>query len=86
VPAIGLPHLERVALAVNLGFGPVELRRVQRLVAENRTLLMEKWHGRTRVRDLRRMTSIRKLKPGESASQGHEVLLFRRRRHQSCLT
>jgi hypothetical protein len=38
--------LEPVALAVNLGFGPAELRRVQRLVAENRTLLLEKWHER----------------------------------------
>jgi hypothetical protein len=35
-----------VALARNLGFGPAELRRVQRLVAENRTVLLEKWHER----------------------------------------
>lgn len=38
--------LEPVALARNLGFGPAELRRVQRLVAENQTLLLEKWHER----------------------------------------
>jgi hypothetical protein len=31
---------------VNLGFRPAELRRVQRLVVENRALLLEKWHER----------------------------------------
>ncbi|MFN0100452.1 MAG: DUF4160 domain-containing protein [Bryobacteraceae bacterium] len=36
--------LEPVALAGNLGFGPVELRRVHRLVVENRHLLLEEWH------------------------------------------
>jgi hypothetical protein len=35
-----------VALARDLGFGPAELRRVHRLVAENRNLLLEKWHER----------------------------------------
>jgi hypothetical protein len=35
-----------VALARNLGFGPVELRRVQIVVEENRTLLLQKWHER----------------------------------------
>jgi len=38
--------LDPVALAGNLGFGPVELRRVHRLVAENRSVLLEKWHER----------------------------------------
>ena len=38
--------LEPVALAFNLGFGPAELRRVQRLVSENRALLLEKWYER----------------------------------------
>jgi len=38
--------LDTVALARNLGFGPVELRRVHRLVAENRTFLLEKWNAR----------------------------------------
>jgi len=38
--------LNPVALARNLGFGPVELRRVHRLVAENRTFLLEKWNER----------------------------------------
>jgi hypothetical protein len=38
--------LDPVALARNLGFGPVELRRVHRLVAENHNLLLEKWHER----------------------------------------
>ena len=36
--------LARVELARNLGFSPVELRRVQRHVAENRELLLEKWN------------------------------------------
>jgi hypothetical protein len=40
------PWLDSVALARNLGFGPVELWRVHRLVAENRDLLLEKWHER----------------------------------------
>ncbi len=31
---------------LNLGFGAAELRRVQRLVVENRALLLEKWHER----------------------------------------
>jgi hypothetical protein len=35
-----------VALATNLGFAPAELRRVQRLVVDNRALLLEKWHER----------------------------------------
>jgi hypothetical protein len=38
--------LDPVALAVNLGFGPAELRRVERLEAENRTLLLEKSYER----------------------------------------
>lgn len=38
--------LKPVALAANLGFGPAELRRVQRLVAENSALLLENWHER----------------------------------------
>lgn len=36
--------LEPVALARNLGFGPAELRRIHRLVVENRTILLEKWY------------------------------------------
>jgi hypothetical protein len=38
--------LDPVALAGNLGFSPAELRRVHRLVEENRKLLLEKWHER----------------------------------------
>jgi hypothetical protein len=38
--------LDPVSLAVNLGFRPAELRRVQRLVVENRAPLLEKWHER----------------------------------------
>jgi hypothetical protein len=38
--------LEPVALARNLGFGPSELRRIQRLVSENRNLLLEEWYDR----------------------------------------
>ena len=36
--------LEPVALARNFGFGPAELRRVNRLVVENENLLLEKWN------------------------------------------
>ncbi len=38
--------LHPVALARNLGFGPVELRRVHQLVTENRNSLLEKWYER----------------------------------------
>lgn len=38
--------LDPVALARNLGFGPAELRRIHRLVAENRNFLLEQWHER----------------------------------------
>jgi hypothetical protein len=38
--------LTPVALALNLGFGPAELRRIHRLVVDNRNLLLEKWHER----------------------------------------
>jgi len=38
--------LDPVALARNLGFGPVELRRVHQLVAENRKSMLEKWYER----------------------------------------
>ena len=38
--------LAPVALAGNLGFRPAELRAIQRLFAENRTLLLEKWNER----------------------------------------
>jgi hypothetical protein len=38
--------LDPVALALNLGFRPLELRRIHRLVVENGNLLLEKWHER----------------------------------------
>jgi Domain of unknown function (DUF4160) len=38
--------LDPVALARNLGFGPAEIRRIHRLVVENRSLLLEKWYER----------------------------------------
>jgi hypothetical protein len=38
--------LEPVTLALNLGFNPSELRRIHRLVVENNSLLLEKWHER----------------------------------------
>lgn len=38
--------LDPVALARNLGFAPAELRRVYRIVDENRGLLLEKWNER----------------------------------------
>ena len=36
--------LDSVALARNLGFGPTELRRIHRLVVENRNFLLEIWY------------------------------------------
>lgn len=38
--------LKPVALARNLGFSPVELGRIQRILKENETLLLEKWNER----------------------------------------
>ena len=35
-----------VGLAFNLGFSPVELRRIQRMLKENETILLEKWNAR----------------------------------------
>jgi hypothetical protein len=35
-----------VALAMNLGFAPAELRRIHRLVEANSTLLLEEWNDR----------------------------------------
>ncbi len=37
--------LEPVGLARNIGFTPVELRRIERLVTEHRLQLLEAWHG-----------------------------------------
>jgi hypothetical protein len=39
--------LDPVGLAVNLGFSPRELRRLQGSVVENRAKLLEAWHGRS---------------------------------------
>jgi hypothetical protein len=38
--------LKPVALALNLGFSPMELRRIQRMLSENETILLEKWNAR----------------------------------------
>jgi hypothetical protein len=38
--------LRPVALAQNLGFSPAELRRIQRMLEENVSMLMEKWNAR----------------------------------------
>ena len=38
--------LNPVALARNLGFSPVELRRIQRMLKENEAILLEKWNAR----------------------------------------
>jgi hypothetical protein len=35
--------LQPIRLALNLGFSPVELRRIQQLLKENETSLTEKW-------------------------------------------
>jgi hypothetical protein len=36
--------LKPVVLARNLGFSPVELRRIQGMLKENETILLEKWN------------------------------------------
>ena len=38
--------LKPLALARNLGFSPVELRRIQRLLKDNEPTLLEKWYAR----------------------------------------
>jgi len=40
--------LEPVALARNLGFSPVELRRIQAMLKDNESMLSEKWNARFR--------------------------------------
>ena len=37
--------LDPLTLAGNLGFAPVELRRIERLVKESETDLLEAWYG-----------------------------------------
>mgnify|MGYP001568841336 CR=1 FL=1 len=38
--------LNPVALVRNFGFSPVELRRIQRMLEENKEFLLEKWYAR----------------------------------------
>lgn len=38
--------LNPIALARNLGFSPPELRRIERMLKDNETLLLEKWNER----------------------------------------
>jgi hypothetical protein len=38
--------LSPLALASNLGFSPVELRKIQRMLKENESTLLEKWYAR----------------------------------------
>jgi hypothetical protein len=38
--------LRPIGLALNLGFSPVELRRIQRMLKENEAVLLEKWNAR----------------------------------------
>ena len=38
--------LRPIALARNLGSSPVELRRMQRMLKEHETALLEKWNAR----------------------------------------
>ena len=38
--------LNPVTLARNLGFSPVELRRIQRMLKEDEGMLLEKWNER----------------------------------------
>ena len=37
--------LRPIRLALNLGFSPVELRRIQQMLRENETALMERWNA-----------------------------------------
>ena len=37
--------LNPVVLALNLGFSPVELRRIQQMLRESESILMEKWNA-----------------------------------------
>ena len=41
-----MPTVKPLALARNLGFSPVELRRIQRLLKDNESTLLEKWYER----------------------------------------
>lgn len=43
--AHGADTLEPVSLAYNLGFSARELRRIEEIVTQNRTLLREAWRG-----------------------------------------
>ena len=38
--------LDPIVLAHNLGFGPVELGRIQHMLKENESVLLEKWNAR----------------------------------------
>ena len=38
--------LQPIALARNLGFNPMELRRIQRMLKENESILLEEWNVR----------------------------------------
>lgn len=38
--------LKPIALARNLGFSPLELRRIQRMLQTNESLLVEKWNAK----------------------------------------
>ena len=37
--------LEPVELARNCGFSPKELRRIQKIIVQHQTALLEAWHG-----------------------------------------
>ena len=38
--------LQPVSLAVNLGFSPVELRRIQQMIQQNQSILLEAWNAK----------------------------------------
>ena len=38
--------LRPVTLAVNLGFSPVELRRIQEILKQNESSLLEEWNAK----------------------------------------
>ena len=39
-------RLRPVTLAVNLGFSPVELRRIQEILKQNESSLLEEWNAK----------------------------------------
>jgi hypothetical protein len=50
--------LRPVGLALNLGFSPVELRRIQQMLRENENDLMEKWNASSEIKPGERVKNV----------------------------